>query len=106
MLVGVSTHSLVEARYAEAFGADFITYGPVFFTASKAPYGEPRGLEELGRICAAVQIPVFALGGILPARIPACLEAGAYGVAAISALLDGPNIAERVGAFAEALGGL
>jgi thiamine-phosphate pyrophosphorylase len=106
MLIGVSTHSLVEARFAESMGADFITFGPVFFTASKAPYGAPRGLVELAEVCSAVQLPVFALGGIVPAHIPSCLDAGAHGVAAISALLDGPDIADRVGAFAEALGGL
>lgn len=105
-LVGVSTHSLAEARFAETFGADFITFGPVFYTASKASYGEPRGLEELQRICTAVTLPVFALGGITVARIPACLRAGAHGVAAISALLDVPDIAEQVAAFATALGGL
>jgi len=105
-LVGVSTHTLVEARFAETFGADFITFGPVFYTASKAPYGEPRGLEALREVCAAVQIPVFALGGITPERIPACLDAGAHGVAAISSLLDVPDIAAAVGAFREALGGL
>ncbi len=106
MLVGVSTHSLAEARFAEAFGADFITFGPVFYTDSKAPYGEPLGVEELRRVCAEVQLPVFALGGIVPARIASCLQAGAHGVAAISALLDVPDIAERVGAFADVLGGL
>lgn len=105
-LIGVSTHSLAEARFAEAFGADFITFGPVYYTASKAPYGQPRGVEELRRVCAEVQLPVFALGGIIPANIAVCLHAGAHGVAAISALLDVPDITERVGAFADALGGL
>lgn len=105
-LIGVSTHSLAEARYAEEFGADFITFGPVFYTASKVPYGAPRGLEELREICRAITLPVFALGGITPARIPACRDAGAHGVAAISALLDVPDIAAAIGAFAEALGGL
>ena len=105
-LVGVSTHTLTEARFAEQFGADFITFGPVFPTPSKARYGAPRGLDELRQICAAVTLPVFALGGITSDRIPACLDAGAHGVAAISALLDVDDIARAVGAFREALGGL
>ncbi len=105
-LVGVSTHTRVEAQFAEQFGADFITFGPVYATASKALYGEPRGVAALRDVCAAVRIPVFALGGITPERIPPCLDAGAHGVAAISALTDVPDIAAAVAAFAEALGGL
>lgn len=105
-LVGASAHSLVEAQFAEHFGADFITFGPVYATPSKASYGAPRGLAALREVCAAVRLPVFALGGITPERIHSCLDAGAHGVAAISALTDVPDIAAAVHAFAEALGGL
>ncbi|HEY3417433.1 MAG TPA: thiamine phosphate synthase [Armatimonadota bacterium] len=101
-LVGVSTHTLAEARFAETSGADFITFGPVFFTLSNAAYGEPRGLDQLREICQAVTLPVFALGGITPERVPACLDAGAHGIAAIGALLDVPNITEAVTAFLHA----
>jgi thiamine-phosphate pyrophosphorylase len=102
-LVAASTHTPAEARFAEEFGADFITFGPVFFTASKASYGASRGLEELRQICAAVRIPVFALGGVTPERVSACLDAGAHGVAAIGALLDVPDIPAAVAAFLDAL---
>ncbi len=105
-LIAASAHTLAEARFAETFGADFITFGPVFPTASKAPYGPPVGLDALREVCAAVRIPVFALGGITPDRVPACLAAGAGGVAAITALLDVPHIAEAVDAFKGALGAL
>ncbi len=105
-LIGVSTHTLVEARFAEASGADFITFGPVFFTLSKAAYGAPCGLEALREVCAAVRLPVFALGGITPEHVPACIDAGAHGVAAISALLNVPDIPAAVAAFANPLGGL
>ncbi|HOF88051.1 MAG TPA: thiamine phosphate synthase, partial [Armatimonadota bacterium] len=64
------------------------------------------GLDALREVCAAVRIPVFALGGITPDRVPACLAAGAGGVAAITALLDVPHIAEAVDAFKGALGAL
>lgn len=102
-LVAVSTHSLAEARFAEEFGADFITFGPVYATPSKLAYGAPRGLEELRQVCAAVKIPVFALGGVTPTRVPQCLDAGAHGAAAIGALLDVPSIPEAVAAFLNAL---
>lgn len=105
-LIGVSTHTLAEARFATEFGAGFITFGPVFATPSKAAYGAPRGLEELRDVCAAVSIPVFALGGITPERVPACLDAGAHGVAAISALLNVPDIPAAVARFGEVLGDL
>lgn len=105
-LIAVSTHTLTEARFAESAGADFITYGPVFYTPSKAAYGAPRGIEALKEVCQSVKIPVFALGGVTPERIPQCLTAGAHGVAAISALLDVPDIANAITAFAEQLGGL
>jgi thiamine-phosphate pyrophosphorylase len=105
-LIGVSAHSLAEARFAEKLGADFITFSPIFATPSKLVYGEPQGVEALREVCRAVSLPVFALGGITPARIPTCLEAGAHGVAAIAALLDVPNIAEAVAAFRAALGEL
>ncbi len=105
-LIGVSTHTLAEARFAEASGADFLTFGPVYHTASKVPYGPPVGLDALREVCAAVSLPVFALGGVTPERVPECLTAGAHGVAAISALLDVPSGADAVNAFKEQLGEL
>ena len=104
-LIAVSTHTLAEARAAEDFGADFITFGPVYHTASKESYGAPPGLPALAEVCAALTIPVFALGGVTPLRVAECLHAGAHGVAAISALLDVTSIADAVAAFADALAG-
>lgn len=103
-VLGVSTHTLAEARFAEAMGADFITFGPVYATPSKAAYGAPRGLDALREVCEHLCIPVFALGGVTPDRVSACRAAGAHGVAAISALLDVDDIASAVGEFLAALG--
>ncbi|MDE2728155.1 MAG: thiamine phosphate synthase [Gemmatimonadota bacterium] len=106
ILIGRSTHGTESARAAEADGADFVTFGPVYDTPSKAGYGPPQGIRALAEAAGSVTIPVFALGGVTPGRTRACLEAGASGVAAISAVLSQPDIPAAVRKFEKALGGL
>jgi thiamine-phosphate pyrophosphorylase len=82
-LYGVSVHSLEEALMAETLGATYMTFSPVFPTASKP--GDPgAGISELKRVSAGVSIPVLALGGIDAGNAWECIEAGAYGIAGIS----------------------
>ena len=96
-LIGVSTHNAAEARAAEEGGADFIVFGPVFYTPSKAPYGEPVGLEALRTVRAAVTLPIFAIGGVKRANLEDVLAAGADGIAVISAVIaaDDPTAAAQ-----------
>lgn len=83
-LIGVSTHSVNEI--SAATGADFIVFGPVYFTPSKATYGEPQGLERLRQAVEQSPAPIFAIGGIKAEHIAEVRAAGAHGIALISAL--------------------
>jgi thiamine-phosphate pyrophosphorylase len=83
-LVGASCHSVEDVRQAEAEGADYVVFGPVFAPISKPAGLQPRGLEGLARAAAAVRIPVLALGGVTIDNSAACVSAGAAGVAGIS----------------------
>ncbi|HUI45881.1 MAG TPA: thiamine phosphate synthase [Nitrospirota bacterium] len=95
MLIGVSTHNIDEARAADSEGADFITFGPIFETPSKSKMGNPLGLEALKDVKRAVNIPIFALGGIHGRNIGHVLWSGAYGVAMISAIFGAEDIKKK-----------
>jgi thiamine-phosphate pyrophosphorylase len=81
--VGASSHGLDDARSAERAGASYIFFGPVFDTPSKRGFGAPQGLDRLSEVCAAVKIPVIAIGGVNEENAASCIEAGASGIAAI-----------------------
>lgn len=87
-LVGVSTHNIREAMKAEADGADFVTFGPIFATSTKLVYGPPVGLKRLLNVTKRLKIPVFAIGGVKKETIKYVIEKGAYGVAVISAIFN------------------
>lgn len=89
-IVGVSTHTLAEAERARRQGADFVTFSPIFHSPNK---GEPQGLTELKKICAALKpFPVVALGGIDETNYKSVLQAGASGFAAIRFLNEPENL--------------
>lgn len=105
-LVGVSCHSLDAVVRAADAGADFVMLGPVFATPSKKRYGAPLGVDTLRATCRGTSVPVFAIGGVDPARSVECVDAGASGVAVTSAILASEDITAAVGRFANALGAL
>jgi len=95
-LLGVSTHSLDEARAAQDAGADYVFLSPIFRPTSKPEDTRPTlGLDTLARAQEALDIPVFALGGMTPSRAEQVL-AVCHGVAVLGYLAERP---ERIGEF-------
>ncbi|HJW85181.1 MAG TPA: thiamine phosphate synthase [Candidatus Brocadiaceae bacterium] len=87
-LIGVSTHNRREALQAWKDGADYITFGPVFHTPSKAGILDPVGVEALRGLKDEVHVPIAALGGINEGNVAAVLESGVEGIAVISSILS------------------
>lgn len=98
-LIGISTHSLDQAKEAQANGADYIGFGPIFGTATKNTGYTARGLEMLARLKAAVALPIVAIGGITETNIIDVWRAGADSAAIISDILKAQNIAAKVSAI-------
>ena len=101
-LIGYSAHSGNEARDAAAAGASYVTLSPIYQTGSK-PGAAGRGCAWLARELQEVEIPVLALGGLTPERTGQVLEAGAWGVAAVSAIGAAPDVGAAVREFRHAL---
>lgn len=101
LLLGRSTHSPAEVQAARDEGADYVSFGPVYPTPSKARYGPPPGLEGLTAV-AGLGVPILALGGVTPERLPMLAAAGAHGAAAIRAFHDRDSTAEMFRAAATA----
>jgi thiamine-phosphate pyrophosphorylase len=98
-LVGVSCHALGAAVSSAQNGAAYIFFGPVFATPSKEALGAPQGLSLLAEICRSVTIPVLAIGGITVENAPACLAAGAAGIAAIRLFQEATELQSLVQAL-------
>jgi len=103
--IGASVHSLEEARDAEKNGADWVVFGPVYDTPSKRAYGAPQGVERLAIVARRLKIPVLAIGGITPERVPEVIAAGAHGVAVISGILAADSPSDATQLYLKALGG-
>ncbi len=95
MLVGISTHTVEQARAAENRGADYIGFGPMYPGGLKN-IAAGMGLDNLRAIRAAVRIPIVAIGGITEARVAETLAAGADAVAIITDVVNAPDIGAKV----------
>lgn len=98
-LIGVSCHSLEEAIEAERGEADFIVFGPLFPTPSKAVYGPPVGLARLREVRRRVRLPILGIGGITVSHTAPVMAAGADGVAVSSAVMAADDPADAVSAL-------
>jgi thiamine-phosphate pyrophosphorylase len=102
--VGVSTHDLAQLEQALALGPDYVAFGPIFATSSKAGADPALGLEQLGRAATRARargVPLVAIGGLKLELAPAVAEAGAI-AAVISDLLAAGHGPQRIAARAQA----
>jgi thiamine-phosphate pyrophosphorylase len=95
-IVGISTHDLDQARAAERAGADYIGFGPMFGTRTKATVYEARGPEMLKQVRGAVRVPIVAIGGITEENVQQVWQAGADSVAIISDILHNDDPGAKV----------
>ena len=104
-IIGVSTHSVEQARQAEGAGADYIGFGAIYSGGLKN-VADARGLDALCAVRAAVKLPIVAIGGIIEARVPEVLAAGADAVAIITDVVRAPDITAKVRSILTAKTGL
>jgi thiamine-phosphate pyrophosphorylase len=98
-VIGLSTHRPDQVLAADRGGADYIGFGPIYATLSKADPEPVVGLDGLRAVRPLTRLPLFAIGGIGPEEVGPAVEAGADGVAVISAVLGAPDIAAAVRAL-------
>jgi thiamine-phosphate diphosphorylase len=101
-LVGASVHGVECAREAWSQGADYLIVGTIFSTPTH-PGRTGRGVEHLSRVGAEGDGPVLAIGGITPARLALCFEAGAYGVAVLRGVWEAADPGDAVAVYMESL---
>jgi thiamine-phosphate pyrophosphorylase len=101
-IIGKSVHSVEGARAAAADGVDYLQVGAVYETASK-PGVAAAGVDLVRAVCAAVDLPVIAVGGITADRVADVVRAGADGVAIIGAIMDAADPCAAASALRGAL---
>jgi thiamine-phosphate pyrophosphorylase len=95
-IIGISTHDAEQAKEAEAGGADYIGFGPVFATPTKETGYVARGLDMLQQVREAVKLPIVAIGGITEGNVARVWHSGADSAAVISDILGAQEIASKI----------
>lgn len=102
-IIGLSTHSMAQVRAGVAERPDYIGFGPIFNTATKADHDPVVGLDGLRAVRALTTLPIFAIGGITAESSRDVMTAGADGVAVISAILTAADLGAAIQSFQDAL---
>jgi thiamine-phosphate pyrophosphorylase len=100
--VGKSTHSLAQAVAAQAEGADYIGFGPLYATGTKPDY-VPIGLQDIAEVHRLVTLPIFCIGGVNASRLDEITAAGAKRVVVVSAFLLAADVSGEVRALKQRL---
>lgn len=95
-LLGLSTHNVDQVKEADQLKPDYIGFGPIFTPGSKQDHDPVVGLEGLRRVRPLTTLPMFAIGGIHVDQVRAIRQAGAEGVAVISAVLKATDVKQAV----------
>ncbi len=98
-ILGGAGGSIDEARMSAAAGADYLGCGPIHPTSTKSDAGEATGPSLLLEVGKAVRLPLIAIGGITEANAAVVLQAGAHGIAVVSAVCGSPEPEEAVRAL-------
>lgn len=102
VLIGVSTHTIEQARAAVLDGADYIGCGPTFPSATKS-FAQFSGLAFLRQVAAEIRLPAFAIGGITRSNLPSVLATGFHRVAVSQAIASASDPSHEVQWFHETL---
>lgn len=94
MIIGATATTLEQALAAQDDGADYVGFGPVFKTESKADPASVKGLRTLSRVCDELEIPVIGIAGIRARRVESVMRAGAHGVAVMTAVTTASDPAQ------------
>ena len=105
-IIGLSTHTASQVREAVIGRPDYIGFGPIFRTSTKADHDPVVGLEGLRAVRSMTTLPMFAIGGVTAASATEIIAAGADGVAVISAILNAPDLGAAIRNFRQSLSSL
>lgn len=103
LLIGATVRDPAAAAAAAGEGASYLGVGPAFPTSTKAGLPAPIGVDGVAAVCAAVDVPVIAIGGVTAERVGPLLAAGAHGVAVVGAVHDAADVHAAAGRLVAAL---